>query len=90
MDSKSEPKCVRGRQKMRSRNSGGALPPAAAAAEAADQVSSSAARTPLPHAPGVRTTVVTLTPSNDLGPCDVGEGHQQALEHHIGGRCIHS
>ncbi len=30
----------------------------------ADQVSETAARTYLPHAPGVRMTVVTLTPSN--------------------------
>ena len=29
----------------------------------ADQVSETAARTYLPHAPGVRMTVVTLTPS---------------------------
>ena len=32
-------------------------------ADPADQVSETAARTYLPHAPGVRMTVVTLTPS---------------------------
>ncbi len=33
-------------------------------ADPADQVSETAARTYLPHAPGVKMTVVTLTPSN--------------------------
>ena len=35
-------------------------------ADPADQVSWTAGRTPLPHAPGARMTVVTQTPSNNM------------------------
>ena len=37
--------------------------------ESGEVVAGPAARTPIPHAPGARMTVVTLTPSNDpIGP----------------------
>ena len=36
-------------------------------AESGEVVAGPAARTPIPHAPGARMTVVTLTPSNDDG-----------------------
>ena len=39
---------------------------AAGAAESAEVVAWPAARTPIPHAPGARMTVVTLTPSNQI------------------------